>query len=63
VDELSMNPTSLPGVADWISQMDALDAKRFASRVMRLTTAEKMVRAFKEAYEYIRHQKKGSWIK
>lgn len=63
VDELSMNPTSLPGVADWISQMDALDAKRFASRVMRLTTIDKMVRAFKEAYEYIRRQKKGSWIK
>ncbi len=63
VDELSMNPTLLPGVADWISRINSIEAKRFASRVMRLTTTEKVSRAFREAYDYIKQQKKGSWIR
>jgi phosphotransferase system enzyme I (PtsI) len=62
VDELSMNPTLLPGVSDWISRFNYIDAKKFASRVMRLTNAEKVARAIREAYEYIRRQKKGTWI-
>jgi len=62
VDELSMNPTLLPGVAEWINRIDSIEAKRFASRVMRLTTVRKVRRAFREAYEYIRQQKKGRWI-
>jgi len=63
IDELSMNPTLLPSIADWIGRINALDAKRFASRVMRLTTAEKVSRALKEANDYIKMQKKGSWIR
>jgi len=62
VDELSMNPTLLPGIAEWIRRINAVDAKRFASRVMRLTTAEKISRALKEAHDYIKLQKKGSWF-
>lgn len=62
VDELSMNPTLLPAVADWISRINSIDAKRFASRLMRLTTSEKVDRAVREAHEYVKHQKKGSWI-
>jgi phosphotransferase system enzyme I (PtsI) len=62
VDELSMNPTLLPGVAEWISRINSIDAKRFASRLMRLTTTDKVSRAVKEAYEYVKNQKKGSWI-
>ena len=62
VDELSMNPTLIPGIADWISRIDYVQAKRFVSRVLRLTTSRKVERAFKEAYDYIRQQKKGSWM-
>jgi len=62
VDELSMNPTMIPRISEWISQIDYIDAKRFVSRVMRLTTSLKVRRAFKDAYEYIRQQKKGSWL-
>lgn len=63
IDELSMNPTLLPAVADWINRFDYSDARRFASRVMRLTTADKVARALREAYDYVRQQKKGSWLK
>ncbi len=63
VDELSMNPTLLPGVAEWISRIDSIEAKRFATRVLRLTTTEKVARALREARDYIKHQKKGTWIK
>jgi len=62
VDELSMVPTQLPAIADWISRFKFVDAKRFSSRVIRLTTADKVSRALKEAYDYIKQQKKGSWI-
>jgi phosphoenolpyruvate-protein kinase (PTS system EI component) len=61
VDELSMNPTQLPVIAEWVSRFRYVDAKRFASRVMRLTTADKTARALKEAYDYCRQQKKGDW--
>lgn len=63
IDELSMNPTLLPGMADWVSRINSVEAKRFASRVMRLTTAEKVARALQEAHDYIKQQKKGSWIR
>ena len=63
VDELSMSPTLLPGIAAWISRIDSVDAKRFASRVMRLTTTEKVERALAEAHDYVKHQKKGSWMR
>jgi len=63
VDELSMNPTLLPGVSKWISRINSVDARRFASRVMRLTTAEKVERAVEEANDYIRNQRRGSWLK
>jgi phosphoenolpyruvate-protein kinase (PTS system EI component) len=63
IDELSMNPTLLPGVSKWISRINSVDARRFASRVLRLTTVEKVERAISEAYDYIRNQKKGSWLK
>jgi phosphotransferase system enzyme I (PtsI) len=62
VDELSMNPTLLPGISQWINRIDSIDAKRFASRVMRLTSTAKVSRALREAHEYIGKQKKGSWI-
>ncbi|MEE9443135.1 MAG: phosphoenolpyruvate--protein phosphotransferase [candidate division Zixibacteria bacterium] len=62
VDELSMNPTLIPGVADWISHIDYIQAKRFVSRLMRLTTVKKVTRALREASEYTRQQKKGSWL-
>ena len=62
VDELSMTPTQIPAIADWISRFSFNDAKRFASRVMRLTTADKVSRALSEAYDYIKKQKKGSWL-
>jgi phosphotransferase system enzyme I (PtsI) len=62
VDELSMNPTLLPGVSKWISRINSIDAKRFASRVMRLTTTAKVTRALREARDYIAKQKKGVWI-
>ncbi len=62
IDELSMSPTQIPGMAEWISQFSYVDAKRFASRVLRLTTADKVSRALREAYEYVKNQKKGSWI-
>ncbi len=61
VDELSMNPTQLPVIADWVSRFRYVDAKRFASRVLRLTTADKTARALKEAYDYCRQQKRGDW--
>lgn len=60
VDELSMNPTQLPVVADWVSGFSYIDAKRFASRVMRMTTAEKVSRALQEAFDYVKRQKKGT---
>lgn len=63
VDELSMSPTLLPGVATWISRIDSTDAKRFASRLMRLTTVEKVERAIAEAFDYVRNQKRGSWLR
>jgi phosphotransferase system enzyme I (PtsI) len=62
VDELSMTPTQLPIIADWISRFSYYDAKRFSSRVMRLNTAEKVSRALSEAYDYVKNQKKGSWL-
>lgn len=62
VDELSMSPTQLPVIADWISRFGFIDAKRFSSRVMRLTSPEKVSRALSEAYDYIKQQKKGSWL-
>ncbi|MCP4570071.1 MAG: phosphoenolpyruvate--protein phosphotransferase [FCB group bacterium] len=62
VDELSMSPTQLPVIADWISRFKYIDAKRFSSRVMRLGNAEKVSRALKEAYDYIKQQRKGSWL-
>jgi phosphotransferase system enzyme I (PtsI) len=62
VDELSMNPTLIPGVADWISRINYIQAKRFVSRVMRLTTTRKVSRAFREANDYIKQQKKGNWL-
>lgn len=62
VDELSMMPTQIPAIADWISRFSFVDAKRFASRVVRLTTADKAARALAEAYDYIKRQKKGSWL-
>lgn len=61
VDELSMNPTQLPVLADWISRFRFSDAKRFASRVMRLATADRVLEALQEAYEYVRKQKHGDW--
>ncbi len=63
VDELSMNPTMLPGISRWITRINSVDAKRFASRVLRLTTLEKVERAISEAHDYIRNQRKGSWLK
>jgi phosphoenolpyruvate-protein kinase (PTS system EI component) len=63
VDELSMSPTLLTGIADWITRINSIDAKRFASRIMRLTTIEKVDRALREAYDYVKQQKKGSWIR
>ncbi len=63
VDELSMNPTLLPGMAQWISGIDSVDAKRFATRVMRLTNARKVQRALSEAHDYVKNQKKGGWLK
>ncbi|MFH1700433.1 MAG: phosphoenolpyruvate--protein phosphotransferase [Candidatus Zixiibacteriota bacterium] len=62
VDELSMNPALIPGIADWISRLDYLQSKRFVSRLMRLTTVKKISRALREAYEYTRQQKKGGWL-
>jgi len=62
VDELSMNPTLLPGMAQWISAIDSVDAKRFATRVLRLTSARKVQRALAEAYDYVKNQKKGGWL-
>ena len=62
VDELSMSPTRLPDIAEWISRFKYVDAKRFASRVMRMITAAKVTRALKEAYEFIKQQKKRSWM-
>jgi phosphoenolpyruvate-protein phosphotransferase (PTS system enzyme I) len=61
VDELSMNPTRLPELADWISRFRYSDAKRFASRVLRLTTAENVKAALDEAYEYVEKLKQGDW--
>ncbi|NMC45109.1 MAG: phosphoenolpyruvate--protein phosphotransferase [candidate division Zixibacteria bacterium] len=61
VDELSMNPTRLPELAEWISRFRYADAKRFASRVLRLTTADKVMAALTEAYEYVEHLKQGDW--
>lgn len=61
VDELSMNPTRLPELAEWISRFRYSDAKRFASRVLRLTTAEKIMTALKEAYDYVEKLKQGDW--
>jgi phosphotransferase system enzyme I (PtsI) len=63
VDELSMNPTLLPGVGEWIRRINPVDAKRFASRVMRLATVAKVTRALEEAYEYLQHHRKGAWLK
>jgi phosphoenolpyruvate-protein phosphotransferase (PTS system enzyme I) len=62
VDELSMIPTHLPGVSDWLGRLDYIEAKRFASRVLRLTTADKVQRALKEAYDYLRQSRKGGWL-
>ncbi|MDD4051964.1 MAG: phosphoenolpyruvate--protein phosphotransferase [candidate division Zixibacteria bacterium] len=61
VDELSMNPTRLPELAEWISRFRYSDAKRFASRVMRLSTADKVMAALKEAYDYVDKLKQGDW--
>jgi phosphotransferase system enzyme I (PtsI) len=61
VDELSMNPTRLPELAEWISRFRYADAKRFASRVMRLTTADNVMAALTEAYEYVEKLKQGDW--
>ena len=61
VDELSMNPTRLPELADWISRFRYSDAKRFASRVLRLSTAEKVMVSLKEAYDYVEKLKQGDW--
>lgn len=63
VDELSMNPTMLPRISEWISRINYIHAKRFVSRLMRLTTTVKITRALDEAYEYIKQQRKGSWMK
>lgn len=63
VDELSMSPTLLPGMAQWISAINSVDAKRFATRVMRLTSAKKVERALSEAYDYVKNQKKGGWLR
>lgn len=62
VDELSMNPTLIPGVAEWISCIDYIQAKRFVSRLMRLTTNRKVSRALREASDYIKQQKEGNWL-
>jgi phosphotransferase system enzyme I (PtsI) len=62
VDELSMNPTLLPDVMEWITRINSVDARRFVSRIMRLTTSDKISRALKEANDYIKKQKRGSWI-
>jgi phosphotransferase system enzyme I (PtsI) len=63
VDELSMSPTLLPGMAQWISGIDSVDAKRFATRVLRLTNVKKVERALSEAYDYVKNQKKGGWLR
>lgn len=63
IDEFSMNPTMLPQIGEWISRINYIHAKRFVSRLMRLATAPKVSRALHEAYDYIKLQKKGSWLK
>jgi phosphotransferase system enzyme I (PtsI) len=63
IDQLSMNPVRIPGIADWITRFRYSDARRFASRVMRLTTADKVARALREAHDYVKRQKRGSWLK
>ncbi|MEZ5358156.1 MAG: phosphoenolpyruvate--protein phosphotransferase [Candidatus Zixiibacteriota bacterium] len=63
VDELSMNPTMLPRIAEWISRINYIHAKRFVSRLLRLTTTAKVTRALHEAYDYTKKQKRGSWMK
>jgi len=62
IDELSMAPTQLPVVADWINRFKYIDAKRFASRVLRLSSAERSLKALREAYDFIKDQKKGNWL-
>lgn len=63
VDVLSMAPTQLPAMAEWISRMSYIDAKRFTSRLLRMPTAYQVARALAEAYDYIKSQKKGTWLK
>ncbi len=63
VDVLSMAPTQLPAMADWISRISYINAKRFTSRLLRLSTAYQVSRALAEAYDYIKSQKKGAWLK
>ncbi len=62
VDELSMNPTMLPRIAEWVSRINYIHAKRFVSRLLRLTTSRKVNRALQEAFDYIKQEKKGNWL-